>query len=124
MDGTAGSDANSILRGLANGITRNGVITILINPQHAKTLADAGWTKEKIVNYICQDGRKETMRRQLKPEEIRLVVAGGSGGLGVCIISGGGSWATQRVTKKIGLPKNWDELVAKYRDVVPRYDTQ
>ena len=25
------------------------------------------------------------------------------------------------VTKKISLPKNWDKLVEKYKDVVPTY---
>lgn len=73
------------------------------------------------MSYLCENGRKPSMRGQLRPEEIRLVVGGGSGGLGVCVISGGGSWATQRVTKKIELPKNWSAVVAKYTDVIPRY---
>jgi hypothetical protein len=114
-----GSDADKIMSGIINGGGRNGIITVMVNPQHARSLATAGWDKEKIVAHICEKGQKSTMRSPLKTSEIRLLVAGGSGGLGVCILSGGGSWATQQVTKKIALPKNWDDLGAKYKDVVP-----
>lgn len=119
-----GSDADKILSGIINGVDRNGIITVMVNPQHARSLASAGWDKEKITASICEKGRKRSMRGRLKTSEIRVIVAGGSGRLGVCILSGGGSWATQRVTKKIALPKNWDDLVARYKDLVPSYEGQ
>jgi len=116
-----GSDASRILDGLAKGIARNGVITILLNPQHANALADAGWTKQKIVAYLCEHVQQKTLRRPLNPNDIRIVIAGGAGGLGACIISGGG-FATKRTTSKIDLPGNWDQLVEKYWDIDPHDD--
>jgi hypothetical protein len=51
------------------------------------------------------------------PDSIRIVVAGGAGGLMVDLISGASGWTTKKVT----LPANWDKLVAKYKDVIPTY---
>jgi hypothetical protein len=31
------------------------------------------------------------------------------------------SFGGKGVTQKVGLPANWDKLVAKYRDLVPTY---
>jgi hypothetical protein len=61
----------------------------MVNPQHARSLASGGWNKEKIAAYLCEKGQKPGMRSPLKAGEIRLIVAGGSGGLGVCILAGG-----------------------------------
>jgi hypothetical protein len=53
------------------------------------------------------------------PNQLQILVAGGAGGLMVRLISGMGmaGW----VTKKIELPKNWSELVKKYKDVMPAH---
>ena len=48
-----GSDAAKIVSGIVGGIHRNGIITVMVNAQHARTLAAAGWTKEKIVFLRC-----------------------------------------------------------------------
>ena len=50
-------------------------------------------------------------------DSLRILVAGGVGGLMVPLISGGRSW----VTKKVELPAAWDKLVAKYADITPNY---
>jgi hypothetical protein len=53
------------------------------------------------------------------PNGIRAIVAGGAGGLMIGLVSAMGmaNW----VTKKVELPANWDELVKKYKDIVPTY---
>jgi hypothetical protein len=55
------------------------------------------------------------------PNLIRILVAGGPGGTGISLASGGEGWVINWVTKKVELPANWDELVRKYRDIVPSY---
>jgi len=36
--------------------------------------------------------------------------------------AGPGFFENELVTKKIELPKNWDKLVAKYKDIKPNYE--
>ena len=140
---TAGSDATGLLRGLLFslcGIGSRGV-TIMMSPQHAKAFAEEGWTKKKVADYVCEYARipayrqmgwgrpsrpgtlqplyaEDSVRIIDSPDSIRLLVAGGPGGLAIRLISGmGQGWVTRRVE----LPANWDKLVAKYKDVVPTY---
>jgi hypothetical protein len=134
-----GSDAKGIL----NGITASarGAVTILIQPQHARTLGEEGWTKKEIAAYVAEYTHmpayktsgyylpwtpnrarppfnpEDSVRMIPSPNSVRIVVAGGAGGLMVDLISGAGSW----MTKKVTLPANWDKLVAKYKDVMPTY---
>jgi hypothetical protein len=137
---TFGSDGDSIVRSIiahAEGTQ----LTIMMNPQHARALAEGGWTKREIAEYIHEYARKPAIntqeyygqwgpfrRRQpmnpdypvatyRSPDRIRVLVAGGAGALFTKLITGGTGW----VTKKIRLPSNWDKLVAKYRDMVPNY---
>jgi hypothetical protein len=49
-----------------------------------------------------------------------ILVAGGPGAWMAALRSVGGI-QNDFVTKKIELPRNWDKLVAKYKDVVPAY---
>jgi hypothetical protein len=137
-----GSDASGILRGMLAGIHGpNRGLTVMLNVQLAKALADEGWSKKEIAAFICEYARvpayqhqtfwgqwgPERIRQPLNPMDsvsilrspdlIRILVAGGVGGLSLRLITGGRSW----VTKKVQLPANWDKLVAKYRDVVPTY---
>lgn len=142
--GIYGSNPKAILNGIFSNVVRNGVMTIVINPQHAKALADEGWTKQEIAKYISEYGRAQvdtikefgrwielkrepvfpghTVRIIRDPDMIRIVVAGGPGATGLFVAyAGGGETITQRVTKKIELPANWDKLVNKYKDLVPSY---
>jgi hypothetical protein len=135
-----GSDANGILRGLLASIRSPG-LTVMMNAQHAKALAKEGWTKSEIARFLCEYARvpayqhqsfwgqwgPERIRQPLNPTDsvsvlrspdyVRLLVAGGVGGLMIGIMTGGRS----SVTKKVQLPLNWEKLVAKYRDIVPGY---
>jgi hypothetical protein len=52
-----------------------------------------------------------------------IVVAGGPGSFIALLRSAGpGFFENELVTKKIELPKNWDKLVAKYKDIKPNYE--
>ena len=55
------------------------------------------------------------------PDLVRVLVAGGPGGTGISMASGGEGWVKEWVTKKIELPSNWDSLVKKYKNIVPTY---
>ena len=49
-----------------------------------------------------------------------IVVAGGPGAW-IGLLRSAGGWENSFVTMKIELPRNWDKLVAKYKNVVPVY---
>ena len=137
---TFGTDGDSIIRSIISHIS-GWQVTIMMNKQHARALAEGGWTKREIAEYIFEYARKPAINTQeywgqwgpfrrkqplnpdyqvalfRSPELIRILVAGGAGALFTKLINGGTGW----VTKKISLPSNWSDLVAKYRDVVPTY---
>jgi hypothetical protein len=137
-----GSDANGILRGILARLRSPGRgLTIMLNVQHARALAEEKWTKKEIASFLCEYARIPAYQQQTfwgqwgpervrpplnamdpvavvrSPDNVRLLVAGGVGGLMLRLMTGGRSW----VTKKVELPANWDKLVAKYKDVVPMY---
>jgi hypothetical protein len=138
--GTFGSDAKGILNGIT-ATARGTNLTIVIQPQHAGTLGEEGWTKKQLAEYIAEYTRlpayktanyyldwspkrarppinpEDSVRLIPSPNNVRVVVAGGAGGLMIDLISGGGSWVTRKVT----LPANWDKLAAKYKDIIPNY---
>jgi len=51
---------------------------------------------------------------------IRVIVGGGPGAFIVNLV-GGGATPGQKEIQKIDLPRNWEKLVAKYKNVVPVY---
>jgi hypothetical protein len=51
---------------------------------------------------------------------IRVIVGGGPGAF-VAHLIGGGPTPGKKEIQKIELPKNWEKLVAKYKNVVPIY---
>ena len=141
-----GSDADSIMEGIAASLFRPGGTIIIMNPTRAAALSAAGWTKAKMVDYLVENARFVPIRRRpagspavrpqnpgraggnragararLNPDDVRVMVAGGKGTLGVAIVSNGGGFATQRVSQKIEVPQNWARLVADYKGIYPRY---
>jgi len=50
------------------------------------------------------------------PDSITVLVAGGPGAF-MGLVAGGGEWLSQ----KVELPANWDNLVEKYKNIVPTY---
>jgi hypothetical protein len=94
-------------------------LTLLMCPSHAETLADVGWTKQRIIEELerTRSAPQATGTGQLSgPEGVRIVVAGGPGAW-IGLVTGVGRW----VTKPVMLPSDWDRLVKKYRNRVPNY---
>jgi hypothetical protein len=136
------TDAKGIIRAITSAVHDS--TTLILQPQIAKTLGDDGWSKKELAEYISKyawmpayrtssywrawvPGRE---RPAMNPEDpvlalhgpdsIRILVAGGSGGLMVDVATGGsitGNW----VTKKVQLPANWNKLVEKYKALVPTH---
>jgi hypothetical protein len=142
-----GSDAASILQSALDNITRSMRYTIIFNPPTAKNLAREGYTKEKIKKYIAEN--KLINMTQVKAQQssvvtpvsklqqsssnasemvplikdhrfVRVIVGGGPGAF-VAHLIGGGATPGKKEIQKIELPKNWDKLVAKYKNIVPVY---
>jgi hypothetical protein len=94
-------------------------LTLLVCPSHAATLADAGWTKERLIDEL-QRTRPEPpatgIGRLSGPESAQVVCAGGPGAW-IGLVTGVGRW----VSRPIELPADWDRLVKQYRDYVPNY---
>ena len=143
LAGAFTSDANGLMRGITSAITNcaGGGITIMVQPQHARTLAEGGWTKQEIKDYVYNYARIPAYRSSgywrnwvpgrerpaLNPEDpmptvrssdsVRIIVTGGSGLLFMVLLPSGNRW----VTKKVALPANWSSLVDKYKDIVPAH---
>jgi hypothetical protein len=118
-----------------------GIFGVLLTPTNAQALASRGWTKKTVKEYILENARVPRERHQsffaepqaekekqnpqdslpifrvspTEPDPIQLYVVGGFGSW-IGLLCGG-----TISTEKIELPANWNELVEKYREVVPTY---
>jgi hypothetical protein len=110
----------------------------IVIPSHAKTLASEGWTKEKlkklllhgadspIDSFLQREGEEESKDVLSQPpaaidtDSLLILVAGGPGAWTGLLKSVGGI-KNDFVTKKIKLPRDWDTLVKKYKNVFPIY---
>jgi len=131
----SGTDADGLARSLAN-LQPISMSAIIVIPSHAKILADAGWTKENLKKFILENasGRPPARKQQtaeasevlaappraFNTEELMILVAGGPGAWMATLRSVGGI-SNSFVSRKIELPRNWDKVVAKYKNVVPVY---
>jgi len=104
---------------------------LLVVPSHAGVLSSEGWTKKKIKEFVLDNsaspfppvqGGQGTPIQPTKPslDDLMIVVAGGPGAW-IGLLRSAGGWDNSFVTRKIDLPRNWDKLVAKYRNIVPAY---
>ncbi len=148
-----GTDPESLVLTLARNVPvgkRNALTAILMIPDHARILAEAGWSKQEVVRrvvenayvprysspYLPPERREGLSPRELPqreedwmqvwtdPDRIRLVVAGGPGSFMALWFAFGPVPVPARwVTKRVQLPKGWGRLVVRYRGVVPRYAT-
>jgi hypothetical protein len=142
----ASTDDDGILRSVMDHLHRAFTHTLVFNPTHSRILAKAGWSKSDIKEFISEYARNpivkqqgvggtpltalykgriaprvgETTRIIPNPQTIRIIVAGGPGAF-IAHIFGGGPTPGNHEIQKIELPRNWDKLVAKYRDMVPNY---
>jgi len=129
-----GTDADGLAQSLAN-LQPISMSCLIVIPSHAKILADAGWTKERLKKFILENApsrapsKKQPANaskilsappRAINTDELMILVAGGPGAWMATLRSVGGI-QNSFVTKKIELPRNWEKVVAKYRNVVPMY---
>lgn len=143
------SDDKGILDGIIYNIQpgRGGLTCIILTPDHARTLARKGWTKQMIKAYIAEYARVPAYRHRSfydtgtglvqpgtvpfnamdsmaiirDPDHVRLVVAGGPGAF-IGIAASASIGGCKFVTKKIELPRAWEALVKRHRNHVPVYE--
>ena len=128
-----GTDAKGILDTLSGMVTSTMSSLILI-PSWAKVLSSEGYTKQKVREYLAAHATSSRssvagLSNAASPRKVDLdsslmiLVAGGPGSFIALLRSAGpGFFENALVTKKIELPKNWDKLVAKYKDLEPNYE--
>jgi hypothetical protein len=144
-----GTDDQGIMAGVIYNLVpaRSNALTLLVfTPPQAAVLAAAGWDKDKIRSFISLNASIPAYRhplfygtnigaenKPLKPlhamdhvllmrdkKNLRIVVAGGPGNfIGMHTSSG---LLGDFVTHKVELPKNWQTLVKKYKNLVPKYE--
>ena len=104
---------------------------LIVIPSHAKILADAGWTKEKLKEFIFQNAGAPRASNRQERDILSQPPAIDTSGLMILVAGGPGAWMgmlrsvggikNDFVTRKIELPRDWDKLVQKYKNVVPTY---
>jgi hypothetical protein len=126
----SGTDAKSILETLAS-ISSSTMSCLIIIPSWAKVLSNEGWTKHKVREYLAEHAApysssitpSSAARPKIDLDSHMILVAGGPGSfIGLLRSAGPGFFENALVTRKIELPKNWDKLVAKYKDLKPNYE--
>jgi len=128
----SGTDAQGILDTLA-GMTTSTMSSIILIPSWAKVLSSEGWTKQKVKEYLAAHGTTssssvipssgESPPKIDVDKSLMILVAGGPGSFIALLRSAGpGFFENAFVTQKIELPKNWDKLVAKYKNIKPNYE--
>ncbi len=128
-----GTDAQGILDTLS-GMVGSAMSSLILIPSWAKVLSREGWTKQKIRDYLAAhispaNSSAAGLPNASDPPKVDLdsslmiLVAGGPGSFIALLRSAGpGFFENELVTKKIELPKNWDKLVAKYKNIKPNYE--
>jgi len=117
----AQTNAEGIATTLA-GMRPGSLSCLVVIPAHAKIFASEGWTKRQVKDFIIEKNSASANRRGggLSDEDFIVVVAGGPG-VWMGLHQSAGGFENYFVTKKIELPRNWNELTAKYKHLVPTY---
>ncbi len=145
-----GTDDKGILTTAVTNVTqaRMGLFALVLTPAHVKSLMGKGWTKKSIKEYIVKNARLTVdyyaqfganvttpgapfigdgpgdgsdahavfRITERDPEPVQVYCFGGFGSW-MGFLQGG----PQPVIMKVELPKSWDKLVAKYKNIVPSY---
>jgi hypothetical protein len=121
--------AEGLARSLA-GLRPGALSALIVIPDHAKIFKSEGWTKQQVKEFVIKQSSSPTAggimggnarrARGLQNEDFILVVAGGPG-VWQGLLQSAGGFKNSFVSRKINLPKNWDKLVAKYKNLVPNY---
>ncbi len=115
------TSAQGIADALA-GMGARSLSLLMVIPDHANILIREGWTKKRLKEFLAKNGSSQANRRgaALSEEDFIVVVAGGPG-TWMGLFRSAGGFENSFVTKKIELPRDWKNLVARYKDLVPSY---
>jgi hypothetical protein len=142
-----GTDDKGIIATVIGSIVpaRMGLFALILTPNNAQTLARQGWTKKALKDYIVKNASiPEDYYKRLGLDDSEPFDRGNFMGPGtdlqifhptkerpdpvqIYVYGGFGSWigflqgSPPLITKKIELPKNWPQLVKKYKGIVPNY---
>ncbi len=144
-----GTDAKGILATVVGIIVpaRMGSFAVLLTPTNAASVAKGGYSKKQAKEYVIKNAvvpegyYKRLGLDDSKPFDKGNVVITGAGNksaiivpsprdpdpVQIFVVGGFGSWmgilqgGPPPVTKKVELPKNWAQLVKKYKNIVPNY---
>jgi hypothetical protein len=141
-----GTDDKDILATIVGSIfpARIGSFAAILTPNNARSLASRGWSKKQVKDYIVEnaivpddyysrlgldankvigkglmnpdDIRRMFIPTPMDPEPVHVFVYGGFGSW-VGLLQGG----SPPIVKKAELPKNWMQLVKKYKNIAPNY---
>jgi len=141
-----GKDAASVLKGICDSIQVFGFdpgCAIIMCPETAQLLYNYGLSKKGFIDYLVEYARRpakeinvrwhvdnnhlpktvplpadptRSVRKFWSPLHLPVIVAGLNYSSGVAIYGGGGDHGGP-ITKKIEIPKNWDKLTSKYKQV-------
>ena len=122
-------------------------MALIFSPKCAKLFAEAGWTKENILDYVVEYARRPAAQVDLgwlinnshQPANVPLpvcpdhstrifwsrkhmfaVVGGGQAGCSMAVLAGGGDHGGPACAK-IELPGNWQQLLRSYNTDKPDY---
>jgi hypothetical protein len=130
---------------------RMGSFAVLLTPTNAESLASRGWSKQAVKDYILEksivpEGYFDRLGLEMRGPFDRADFSDPGTGSGpatmhkifqanardpepakVFVFGGFGSWmgfiqgGPPPVTKKVELPKDWDKLAVRYKNMVPNY---
>ncbi|MBN1160992.1 MAG: hypothetical protein JXA17_03480 [Dehalococcoidales bacterium] len=142
-----GTDDKGILATIVGSIVpaRQGAFAALLTPNNAKSIADGGWSKKAVTEYIVKntvvpdDYFSRLGLKTDKPFDRGDVTGPGvspqifrphprsPAPVQVFVLGGFGSWmgflqgGPDPIITKVELPRNWAQLVKKYKNVAPNY---
>lgn len=146
--GMVGKGAGQVLKAICDSVQVFGFdpgCAVILFPETAKMLHDEGFTRQGIIDYIVEYARRpatevnvrwmkgnhhilkgmvmpadptRSVKKFFRPYHLPVIVGGL--GIGYALYAGGGDHGGP-ITKKINLPKNWNNLVNKYKDYKSPY---
>jgi hypothetical protein len=118
----AQTNAQGIATTLA-GMNPMSLACMMVIPDHAKIFSSEGWSKKKVKEFIMKNSVRRNSRQagQLQDEDFMIIVAGGPG-VWMGLLQSAGGFGNSFVTREIKLPRNWEKLKAKYKNLVPVYE--
>jgi hypothetical protein len=144
-----GTDDKGLLATMIYNLTpcRMGILSIILTPTNARSLAKKGWTKKDIKKFVLENARvlwyrhprawstvltgsftSQEKQQVLNPVDSVAIIdpdPRAPDAVQIFVFGGMGSWlgmingGPYINLEKIQLSANWDKLVQKYKDVAP-----